>query len=64
MVKINGEMIQADGKNILEILENLGYSERRTAIELNEKIVPKANYGKTVLKDGDSLEIVCFVGGG
>lgn len=64
MVKINGEMIQADGKNILEILANLGYSERRTAIELNEKIVPKANYGKTVLKDGDSLEIVCFVGGG
>lgn len=64
MVKINGEMLQADGKNILEILENLGYSERRTAIELNETIVPKANYGKIVLKDGDSLEIVCFVGGG
>lgn len=64
MVKINGEMIQADGRNILEILENLGYPERRTAIELNEKIVPKADYGKTVLKDGDSLEIVRFVGGG
>mgnify|MGYP002084216052 CR=1 FL=1 len=64
MVKINGEMIQADGRNILEILENLGYSERRTAIELNEKIVPKADYGKTILKDGDSLEIVRFVGGG
>ena len=64
MVKINGEMIQADGKNILEILENLGYSEQRTAVELNEKIVTKADYEKTFLKDGDSVEVVRFVGGG
>ncbi|MDE5854719.1 MAG: sulfur carrier protein ThiS [Ruminococcus sp.] len=64
MVKINGEMIQADGKNILKILESLGYSEQRTAVELNEKIVPKADYEKTFLKDGDSVEVVRFVGGG
>lgn len=64
MVKINGEMIKADGKNISELLESLEYSEKRVAVELNEEIVPRAKYSETVLKDGDSLEIVRFVGGG
>lgn len=64
MVKINGEMIKADGKNVSEVLESLGYSEKRVAVELNEEIVPKVKYSETVLKDGDSLEIVRFVGGG
>ena len=30
----------------------------------NGEILPKSLYGGTVLKDGDSLEVVSFVGGG
>ena len=37
---------------------------QRIAVELNEEILPKANYAATVLKDGDVVEIVNFVGGG
>ncbi|MDE5570085.1 MAG: sulfur carrier protein ThiS [Ruminococcus sp.] len=64
MVKINGTLTEADGKSISEILAELGYSDRRVAIELNMEIVPKSEYDGTVLKDGDSVEIVRFVGGG
>ncbi len=64
MIKINGEMVQADGKNVLEMLADMGYSEKRVAVEINEQIVPKAKYSETSLKDGDSVEIVRFVGGG
>ncbi|MDE5738332.1 MAG: sulfur carrier protein ThiS [Oscillospiraceae bacterium] len=64
MVKINGELLLADGKNVLEILIELGYLENRVAVELNEQIVPKAKYSETVLKDGDCVEVVRFVGGG
>ena len=64
MVKINGALTEADGKSISEILAELGYSDRRVAVELNMEIVPKLEYGGTVLKDGDSVEIVRFVGGG
>lgn len=64
MVKINGELLLADGKNVLEILIELGYLENRVAVELNEQIVPKAKYNETVLKDGDCVEVVRFVGGG
>lgn len=64
MVKINGENTDASGKSVAELLEALGYSQQRVAVELNEKIVPKASYSETFVKDGDSVEIVRFVGGG
>ena len=34
------------------------------AVELNEEILPKTEYVSTVLKDGDVMEIVSFMGGG
>lgn len=64
MVKINGESYDFNGKKISEILNETGYSELHIAVELNEEIVPKDKYGEITLKDGDSLEIVRFVGGG
>lgn len=36
----------------------------RVAVELNGDIVPKAQYSDTIFKDGDSVEVVSFVGGG
>lgn len=64
MVKINGEMLEAAGKNVVQILEELGYGGQRVAVEHNESIVPKDKYGETVLADGDTVEVVRFVGGG
>lgn len=64
MVKINGEMCSEDGRSIAEMLADMGYSEKRVAVEINEQIVPKADYSSTFLKDGDSVEVVRFVGGG
>ena len=64
MVKINGELLDAEGKTLTEYLENVGYQMQRVAVEKNGEIVPKAEYSDTVLKNGDSIEIVSFVGGG
>ncbi len=64
MVKINGTMQDAAGKTIAQLVEEGGYQPTRVAVELNEEIVPKAGYSDTVVKDGDSVEIVGFVGGG
>jgi thiamine biosynthesis protein ThiS len=36
----------------------------RVAVELNREIVPRADWPKAALRDGDKLEIVHFVGGG
>ena len=64
MVKINGEQLDKAGKTVAEMLGEMNISGQRVAVELNEDIVPKASYSETVLKDGDTVEIVRFVGGG
>ena len=64
MVKVNGEEKDIAGKTLAEYLATTNYDMKRIATELNGDIVPKAQYAETVLKDGDSIEIVSFVGGG
>ncbi len=64
MVKVNGEPKDIAGLTIAEYLAATNYDVKRVATELNGDIVPKAAYADTVLKDGDSMEIVSFVGGG
>lgn len=64
MVKINGELLDKDGKTVSEILADMEINSQHVAVELNEMIVPKAEYSKTALKDGDTVEVVRFVGGG
>ncbi len=64
MVKINGKKFDIAGKTLLEFLLSEGYEISCIAVELNGNILPRADYKKTILSDGDSLEIVSFVGGG
>jgi thiamine biosynthesis protein ThiS len=46
------------------LIESLNMKPDRVAVELNRDIVPRDRWSQTVLKDGDRLEIVHFVGGG
>ncbi len=64
MVKINGELTEAAGKTVEEYLSAAGYDKKRVAVELNGEILPKCAYADTIFKDGDSAEVVSFVGGG
>ncbi len=47
-----------------ELLEELKIMPARVAVEVNLKIIRKAEYDKYELADGDVVEIVNFVGGG
>ena len=64
MVKINGVAVDLAGKNIDEMLVIQGFFKGSVAVEKNEEIVPKATYAETILKDGDVVEVVSFVGVG
>ena len=64
MVKINGTDLNVAGNTLAEYLSTTNYDSTRIAIERNGEIVPKTAYAETVLQDGDSVEVVSFVGGG
>ena len=63
-LRVNGEIEDIGNSNLSQAIEDMGLDPSRVAVELNGKIVPRADFKSTVLKDGDSLEIVHFVGGG
>ena len=63
-ITINGETASIEALSVQDYLLQLGIDPRRVAVELNRDILPKAEYPGTVLKEGDNLEIVHFVGGG
>lgn len=64
MVKVNGEELDIAGKTIEQYLESTEYKKTRIAVERNGEIVPKSTYGEVLIKEGDVLEVVSFVGGG
>lgn len=64
MVIINGVEQNAAGLTVERYLETANYDSARIVVERNGEIVPKTQYGQTVLNDGDTVEVISFVGGG
>lgn len=65
MIIVNGKGINLiEDTTVAEYLEQNQYQVKRIAVELNGDILPKYSYSDTMLKDGDRLEVVTFVGGG
>ena len=64
MLKVNGEKFDISEIPLVKFLEENNYNPKRIAVEINELIVPKADYDSCVLRDGDTVEIVTLVGGG
>lgn len=64
-LQINGVARQFPAPlTVAGLIEQLGYTGKRIAIERNGEIIPKSQHAATALADGDSLEIVVAVGGG
>ena len=64
-IRVNGEEKEiADGLNVARLLEELQIRPGRVVVELNRNIISREAHGSTLLKEGDALEIVHFVGGG
>ncbi len=64
-ITLNGDPREIQGPlSVSALLEQLDIDARRVAVELNLTVVKKAAYDSSVIKDGDEVEIVNFVGGG
>lgn len=63
-VKINGKEVELkEGLNLNDLVQ-IRALKGFFAIEKNLKIINKEDYGKTIIENGDNIEIVGFAGGG
>ncbi|CCO24138.1 sulfur carrier protein ThiS [Maridesulfovibrio hydrothermalis] len=65
IVTLNGKETEIDdGSSIISLLESKQITPDTVVIELNAEIIPADAFGSTIIKDGDHLEVLRFVGGG
>lgn len=64
-ITLNGkpQEIQA-GQSVSDILVKWRIKPELVTVEVNEEIVQKLEYGSAVLKDGDKVNFVFYMGGG
>lgn len=64
-IRLNGQdRVVENGATLAALVESLELDGRPIAIEVNRRVVPKSRFRETRLNEGDTLEVVTFVGGG
>lgn len=63
-VVINGRSEAGDFTTVGNLLRLQNLDPCVVVVELNRKILPAADFDRTFLKEGDTVEIVQFVAGG
>jgi thiamine biosynthesis protein ThiS len=64
-IAVNGRAQRVPaGSTLAQLLASLGLDRGRVAVELNLRVVPRAEHATLRLNHGDKLEVVTFVGGG
>jgi thiamine biosynthesis protein ThiS len=64
-VVLNGDDTQVrEGTVVADLIGLLGLKPERLAIEVNRRVIRRAEWASTALAEGDKVEVVHFVGGG
>lgn len=64
-VVVNGRPQQFDGEMpLLDLIERLEITHPRIAVAHNGEVLRREDHPGTIIRDGDSVEIVRMVGGG
>ncbi len=64
-IQVNGQVRSwRSGTTVADLLHDLDIKAERVAVELNLEILDRATFDQRLLKDGDRLEILGFIGGG
>ena len=64
-VTVNGKVIELpEGTTLADLLGSEGYDRSRIAVEVDGDICPRADLGFRVIRGGETVEVVSFVGGG
>ncbi len=64
-ISFNGEPYRLDRPlSIGEMLERMGLTGKRVAVERNGEVVPRSRHAELRVENGDRIEIIVAVGGG
>jgi len=64
-IYVNGSPSEVEDSTPMSLLiERLGLTGQRIAVEVNSELVPRSSFEAHALREGDRVEIIHAVGGG
>ncbi len=64
-INLNGKVTEInDQSSIEDLIAHLGFDVKKIAIEKNLEIIFPEIYKNEIIKNGDEIEIIHFIGGG
>ena len=64
LISVNGKTLQTTHQTVQLVVNELGLSTGRYAVEVNGELVPKSELGQLLIVEGMIIEVVQAVGGG
>ncbi len=66
LIKLNNRMetLPGDAMSVREILTHMSFTFPRIIVKLNDKLIKKPFYEETIVKDGDTLNVIHLISGG
>lgn len=61
---VNGKKLQTTHQTVQLVVNELGLSSGRYAVEVDGELIPKSELDKLAVVDGMTIEVVQAVGGG
>lgn len=63
-ITLNGEQTESAGLTLCEMIVEKGFAPDTVIAEVNLQLIKKEDWRQTALNEGDTVELLSFVGGG
>lgn len=64
LINVNGKTLQTTHQTVQLVVNELGLSSGRYAVEVDGDLIPKSELGQLSIVEGMTIEVVQAVGGG
>ncbi|MCF6187917.1 MAG: sulfur carrier protein ThiS [Desulfobulbaceae bacterium] len=63
-ISLNGKQVEVKSRTLELLIPERGLHPDALIVEVNSELIKKEHWAKTIIREGDTLELLNFVGGG
>ena len=63
-INLNGKQVETKSRTLEMLIPEHGFNPEALIVELNSELIKKEHWSETIIREGDTLELLNFVGGG
>ena len=65
MIEVNGNTVDfVEGETVKDLLKRMKYTFPLVVVKINDKVVPRTNFSKTIIPDDSKVAAIHMISGG